>query len=236
MNTLERPSQRPRLGFGLENIDQLFPGFASGDFGVLYGSPTSLTLSWLLCVRCQLPEEQGGLGSPVVLVDGGNTFNLYGVSRIAQQYGMDPKGVLERIFISRAFTAYQLTSLIMNGLKQAVEKSKAKLIVISDITGLYLDRDVPKTEAKDVFNKLTLFLSEFPKENGVIVVATHPTGKPSPRSLFMELALLARAEVVIRVRGSHPALKFALEKHPLYKLGTVEFPSEGITLREFTEA
>ena len=195
-----------------------------------------MTLSWLLCVRCQLPEEQGGLGSPVVLVDGGNTFDLYGVSSIAQQYGMDPKNVLERILISRAFTAYQLTSLIINGLKLAVDKFKAKLVVISDIIGLYLDRDVPKTEAKDVFNKLTLFLSEFPKENGVTIVATHPTGKPSPRSLFMELALLGRAGVVIRVKGSHPALKFALEKHPLYKPGTAEFPSEGITLREFTEA
>jgi len=165
MKMLERPSQRARLGFGLENIDPLFPGFVLGDFGVLYGLPTCLTLSLLLCVRCQLPEEHGGLGSPVVLVDGGNTFDLYGVSGIAQQYGMDPKGVLEQIFISRAFTAYQLTSLIMNSLKLAADKFKAKLVVISDIIGLYLDRDVPKTEAKDVFNKLTLSLSEFPQEN-----------------------------------------------------------------------
>jgi hypothetical protein len=52
-----------------------FPGFEPGDFGVLYGLPTCLYLSLLLCVRCQLPRRMGGLGSSVIFIDGGNSFH-----------------------------------------------------------------------------------------------------------------------------------------------------------------
>ena len=230
------PSQDIRLAFGLGDIDQLFPGFVSGDFGVLYGLPTCLSLSLLLCVRCQLPAERGGLASSVIFIDGGNTFDLYEVSRIARQHELDPKAVLERIYISRASTAYQLTSLILDELKYAVDKFAAKLVVVSDIAGLYLDRDVPKKEAMDVFNKLTIFLSKFPLDNGVIVVAVHPIRRSSVRSMFLESALLGRANVVVGVKVSQRVLRFVLEKHPVYKLGAVEFPSEGITLQRFMEA
>jgi hypothetical protein len=238
MNAVDTPAgfQSARLAFGFKNIDELFPGFVLGDFGVLYGLPACLSLSSLLCVRCQLPIEHGGMGSSVVFIDGGNKFNLYEVSHIAQQYGLDPKALLERIFISRAFTAYQLTSLITDRLKSAVDIFAPKLVVVSDFVGPYLDRDMPKTEAMDVFNKLTIFLSRFAADNRVIVVATHVAHRPSGRSLFFESALLGRANVVVRVKNSHRVLRFALEKHPVYKLGIVEFPSGGVTLQEFMEA
>ena len=238
MNGLEgvTSSRCARLAFGLENIDQLFPGFALGDFGVLYGLPACLSLSLLLCVRCQFPAEQGGLGSPAMFVDGGNTFDLYGASYIAQRFGLDPKSVLERIFVSRTFTAYQLASLILDKLEPAVEKLGSKLVVVSDASGLYLDRDVPKTEAMDVFNKLTIFLSKFAAEKEVVVVATNFARRSTQRAMFLESALLGRANVVVKVSDPYRVLRFTLEKHPTYRLGTAELPSEGVTLREFMEA
>ena len=194
INILEKPVliSDARLAFGLENIDKLFAGFTLGDFGVLYGLPTCLPLSLLLSVNCQLPAEQGGLDSPAIFVDGGNSFDLYEVSRIAQQRGLDPKTVLERIFISRAFTAHQLTSLIADKLKLAVNKYAAKLVIISDVLGLYLDQDVPKKEATDTFNKLTISLSRFAMDNRVIVVATHFSRNFSGRSKHFESLRLHR--------------------------------------------
>ena len=223
------------LAFGLEDVDKLFPGWVLGDFGVLYGLPACLSLSFLLCVRCELGVERGGLDSSVVFVDGGNTFDVYETSRVAQRYGLDPRAVLDRIFVSRAFTAYQLTSLIVERLKAAVDKFQAKLVILSDVLGLYLDRDVPKTEAMDVFNKLTVNLAKFVVDSKVIVVATHLTRRSSSRSLFLESALLGRANVAIRIKSVRQTLRFVLEKHPSYSLGTAEFPSEGLTLKEFME-
>jgi hypothetical protein len=78
------------LSFKIPNIDDFFPGFTTSNFAVLYGEPTVLPLSLLLTVRAQLPFQLGGLGTNVVFVDGGNTFRLYDVSRIAQLHQLDP--------------------------------------------------------------------------------------------------------------------------------------------------
>ncbi len=228
------PSQI-RLSFNIESVDQLFPGFALGNFAVLHGSSVALSLLMLLCVRAQLPHSVGGLESNVVFVDGGNTFRLYDISYVARLLTLDPAEVLNRIFISRAFTAYQMTSLILDELKSAVEMHDSKLIIISDITGLYLDKDVPEREARDVFNQLTTYLSRFTEENRVVVVATHIPRDPSKRSIFFKEALCGRANVVAVVKPSKHGHRFVLEKHSLFKLGSTCFPSTNLTLTKFME-
>jgi hypothetical protein len=144
-----------RLALGIPKIDDVFPGFQRGDFTVLFGHPMCKTLSFLLSVRCQLPLKKGGLNSRVVYIDGGNTFDPYSVSVIAREYSLEPKSVLEKILISRAFTAYQLTALIFEKLEATMKRHRSKLVIISDVASLFLDRDVPKKEGRDLFIKMT---------------------------------------------------------------------------------
>ena len=224
------------LSFNIENIDDLFPSFALGDFAVFHGSDAVSPLSMLLCVRAQLPYQLGGLETNVVFVDGKNTFRLYDVSCIAQLHKLDPTEVLERIFISRAFTAYQMTALVLDRLQNAVEKYDSKLVIISDIAGLYLDKDMPKREAKDVFNQLTVYLSNFARENHVIVFATYLPHYPSKRNIFFKAVVCGRANVVASITQSKRGQQFVLEKHPFYRLGRINFPSENLTLTKFLEA
>jgi hypothetical protein len=229
------PSQS-LLSFNVENVDGLFPGFTVGNFAVLHGSSAVLPLSMLLCVRAQLPHQLGGLETNVIFIDGGNDFRLYNVSFIAQLHELDPKRVLERIFISRAFTAYQMTSLVFDRLADVVDKYDSKLVIISDVAGLYLDKDVSKKEARDVFNQLTVHLSRFAEENRVIVVATYPPHYPSDRNIFFNMAACGRANVVISVKPSKHGQLFVLEKHPFFGLGRTSFPSGDLSLVEFMEA
>ena len=225
-----------RLSFNIENVDALFPGFALGDFAVLHGSPAILPLSMLLCVRAQLPHQLGGLETSVLFVDGGNNFRLYEVSRVAQLHELDPREVLERIFISRAFTAYQMTSLIFDELTKAVERYNSKLIILSDIAGLYLDKDVPKKEAKDVFSQLTAYLSRFARENRVVVVATYPLHYPSDGNLFFKMMTCGRANVAMSVKPNRHGQQLCLEKHQAFALGRIAISSESCPLTRFMEA
>jgi hypothetical protein len=224
------------LSFNIANIDDLFPGFAIGDFAVLYGSQAILPLSLLLTVRAQLPFQLGGLNTNVVFVDGGNTFRLYHVSRIAQMSRLDPRQVLERIFISRAFTAYQMTAIVLEKLKETVDKFDSRFLVISDVAGLYLDKDIPSKEAMDVFNQLTVYLSRFAEENQVILLATCLPHYPSRLNAFLQEAVHGRASVVMSVRTTKFGQRLVLEKHPLFSLGHAEFPSENLTLDQFMES
>ena len=235
-NTLTKPlPSQTLLNLNMLNIDVLFPGLAIGDFALLYGSPTVLALSSLLCVRAQLPTQLGGLGTNVVFVDGGNTFRLYQVSRIAQLHQLDPKQTLNRIYISRAFTAYQLTSIILGKLKETINKYNAKLVVISDIAGLFLDRDIPAKEAKRIFSQITTYLSTFAEENQLIMIASYPPHYSSKRNTFLHTLTCSRANVVVSVRPSKYGQEFVLEKHPRFALGCAEFPSENPKLTEFME-
>ena len=224
------------LSFSIPNIDELFQGFAEGDFAVLYGVPTVLPLSLLLAVRAQLPFQLGGLETNVVFIDGGNSFRLYEVSRIAQLHQLDSRQVLERIFISRAFTAYQLTSLILKKLKETVDRFGSKLVIISDMAELFLDKDIPRKEALEVFNQLTFYLSRFAEENHLIVMATCLPQYDSRRNSFFKTALCGRANVVLSVRQSKYERRLILEKHPIFDLGYAGFPSGNLTLDQFMEA
>jgi len=224
------------LALGLPKIDDAFPGFQRGDFAVLFGHPICRTLSFLLGVRCQLPLRKDGLNSRAVYIDGGNTFDPYAVSAIAQEYGLEPKSVLENIFISRAFTAYQLTALIFEKLEGALKRYRSKLVIISDITELFLDRDVPKKEGMDVFMEMIWYLLELASRRRAIIVATCFPQRYSRRGMFLESVLFGRANTVIGLKESRGALKFVLELHPNIKPFTVDFPSNAVTMDMFMEA
>lgn len=232
-----RPAlSQPLLSFNMENIDTLFPGFMLGDFAVIHGLPSILSLSLLLTVRAQLPYELGGLESDVIFVDGGNTFRLYNVSRLARLHKLNPRKVLQRIFISRAFTAHQMTSIIFEKLEETALKHNAKLVILSDFIELYLDTDIPPGESKEVFTQVTAHLSKMAKEKSLIVLATCPPQDYSRLNAFLQTIACVRSNVTIRIRRKsvHPFDKqFVLEKHPTLKRDCVDFPCQNLTLNDF---
>lgn len=219
----------------MRNVDDLFPGFAAGDFAVVYGSSSVQSLISVLCVKAQLPIQLGGLSSNVVFVDGGNSFRLYQVARLAQFHQLDPKQALDRIYISRAFTAYQLTSLIMDHLQAAVEKFHAKLVVVSDIAELFLDKDIPDKEARGIFSQVLAYLSGFAQKNQIILITTYPPHANNERNLYLRTLICRTAKVVIALHQTKYDREFALEKHPHFTLGSVELPSENLTLTQFMQ-
>ncbi len=233
-NILVKPAAKQTLlSLNMRNVNDLFPGFAPGDFAVVYGSPSVVSLTSMLCVRAQLPSQLGGLSSSVVFIDGGNTFRLYQVSRLAQLHHLDPKQALDQIYLSRAFTAYQMTSLIMERLKEAVEKYNAKLVIISDIAGLFTDKDIPDEEATQVFNQVIAYLQNFAREKQIILVATSPPHQSSSRNDYLQMVTCQKANVVLAIKQTLYDREFTLEKHPRLMLGSAEFPSENLTLNHF---
>jgi len=160
------------LSLNMSGVDCLFSGFTQGDFAVLYGSPAVTPLMSLLCVRAQLPTQLGGLSSNVVFIDGGNTFRENNIMRLAQLHQLNPTEISQRIIVSKAFTAYQLTSLIMEKLEETVEKYNSKIVIISDISGLFLDSQIPKEEIKGIYSQIVRYLSNFAKKKQIIIVAS----------------------------------------------------------------
>jgi len=220
----------------MRNINQLFPGFTTGDFALIHGSHAVSSLASLLCIRAQLPPQLGGLGSNVVFIDGANTFRLYQITRLARLHQLDPKQVLDHIYISRAFTAYQMAALILQKLEDAIKTCNAKLIIISDIPAMFLDKDVQEEEAKRIYSQVTTRLSKFTREQQAITIATYPPHEDSRRNIYLQALTAARANVILGLKQTKYEREVILEKHPTFTLGSAELPTEILPLTAFMEA
>jgi len=222
------------LSLGVQVLDDIFPGFEAGDFVVMYGDSVSF-MSSNLCVRAELSSDKGGLGSSVVFVDGGNSFSPYLVAEVARGYGLDSKSVLKRIYVSRAFTAYQLSSLILEKLEPFLNGKRAKLLVVSDISSLFFDKDIPRTEAKDLFVKVCAKLSDIASKKQSIVAATYFPSRRSRRGLFFEAVLFGRSKVIVKFERKGKVLSFVLQDHPRMKQFSIEFPTDDVPLTKYME-
>ena len=221
------------LSFNSQNLSQLFPGFAIGDFAVLYGSKSVSSLSSLLCVRAQLPPQLGGLGSSVIFVDGGNSFKLYQTARLAKLHNLNPDTTLKKIHIARAFTAYQMTSLILEKLKETVTRYNANLVIISDILTYYCDNNIDREESYQIYKQVLSYLSKFAKENNILLIVTE---NGNPRNKELHELTIQKADTVISINHSKYEHEFNLEKHPNYILGTADFPSENLEITHFSQS
>lgn len=236
-NLVVKPAlSQPVFPLSIRSVNEIFPGFALGDFAVLQGSSSVLSLASLLCVRAKLPAQLGGLQGSVIFIDGGNTFRLYQIAEFARIHHLSPKKVLDNIYISRAFTAYQATALITNQLKETIQKYNAKLVIISDIAGFFLDKDIPEVEAQRIFSHTATYLSNFARENKIIVIATYPQHADTPRNSLLHKQTCAKANVVLSISITSYARRIALEKHPYLLAGAVELQNEASTMADFAEA
>ena len=235
-NIMVKPAlSQPVFPLNIRSVNEVFPGFALGDFAVLQGISTS-SLTSLLCVKAKLPTQLGGLQSNVIFIDGGNTFRLYQIAQLAQIHHLNPKKVLDNIYISRAFTAYQASALITHQLKETIQKYNAKLVIIADIAGFFLDKDIPEVETQRIFSHVTTFLSNFARENHTIVIATYPPHEASSRNDLLHKQTYSRANVVLSLSRNNYARKISLEKHPYLCAGSVELPDESLTMADFAKA
>jgi len=217
------PANKPRrLSLGFPKLDNVFPGFELGDFAVLHGNAASF-ISFVMSVRSQLPHKSGGLESSTVFVDGGNLFSPYSTAEIARDYDLDSKAVLDKIYVSRAFTVYQFSTLILERLHSVLRKTRSRLLIVSAVSSLFLDSDVSKTDARELFVKVCSKLSEIAAQQRIIAAVSYFPEKQSKQGLFLEAILFGKCNILIRLKRTGGIFTFVLEDHPCIKPFTVNF-------------
>ena len=107
------------------------------------GSPTIFinlyNLIPKLTIKALLPRNYGGMESPTVtIIDGAirghsNHLNFYSFIDYAIQYRMNVNSVLERIIITRSFTAHQLANTIICKLPKMIQKYRSNIVIITDL-------------------------------------------------------------------------------------------------------
>ena len=202
--------------FNFTPLDKLIGCFELGSLAVFTGRYAGAA-SELLCLRAQLPIDEGGLDSSVIFIDGGNCSDPYLFSSYAKQYGVQPERSLKNVVTSRAFTVHQLAGLIIRELPKAIDEYGSKLIVISDLLNLFSDPQIHREEAKIIIRKISETLKQLCSRN-VITIVTLTTVTPySPM-------VTSRADLVLSLTENHSRIHGSLLKHPSRRNASSQFP------------
>jgi hypothetical protein len=180
--TASLPATAAPLAVPRFSISQLYTIWEAmkqrGGLYLLHGDPYVLELAQKMLSRPLLKR------TPVVMVDGNNSFHLYLYTRMAQYFARRPEDFLRPIKISRAFTCHQMVSL-MERVSKAAEHHHAPLVVVLGPLSTFGDENVPVFEANKLFKKMERILRDL-AHRGLKVVLACPEIPQSRQQPYLE--------------------------------------------------
>ena len=167
-----------------------------------------------------------GKGIDIIVLDGANRFDPYMVSSFAKKALIPPEGLLKRIRIARAFTCYQMATLMGEQLPSLLRQGgttaqpkKPWVILLGPVTP-FLDEDVPEREVRPLFERSLRKIEEMATE-GTPFLLFQPNSpfakggmgglKDSKRMYFMR-RLFQFSDLVWRICLEDQEPKVILEK------------------------
>ncbi|MEW5800214.1 MAG: hypothetical protein AB1728_14545 [Bacteroidota bacterium] len=140
-----------------------------GKICLLYGTKEVYSLA------TSLTAEFLGLSETVVCIDGANRVDPYALSKIARIHLVDPYTYLDRVYVSRAYTCYQLDVSITDGLFDFLRSVGARILLIYGLINLFDDDQVPDMDIVDILRRVRQALVHL-KANGisVLLVSSYP--------------------------------------------------------------
>jgi hypothetical protein len=157
------------LSLGLVRLDEFTGGFAASEVTLVDSSSRYVfDLTSLLCV-----SAVAAFGEEVIFIDGGNSIDPYGIANLCRRMGQGRGHVLSQINVARAFTAYQLVSLINNRLEDMVRQSRASTLVVSCFVDLFFDKDMAWAESFQLIKRCVNTLMRLTREHNLVTVLTN---------------------------------------------------------------
>jgi hypothetical protein len=172
-------------------------------------------------------------GIDVIVLDGANRFDPYMVSSFAKKVLIPPEGLLKRIRIARAFTCYQMATLMGERLASlfsaravgAIHESplqKPWVILLGPIT-TFLDEDVPEREVRPLFERSLRKVEEIAAEGTPFLLfqpnPPHPPfgkvgmgGLKDSKRMYLMKRLFQFSDLVWRICMEDQEPKVVLEK------------------------
>ncbi len=117
-------------------------------------------------------------GVPIALVDGTNRFDAYYIANFARtatrntNQSITPEQLLDSIFISRAFTCYQMEATITERLPAFLERMQAPVAIIFGLLDTFYDEQAPLFEVKASLQRIIAALYKLKQNNISVLLAS----------------------------------------------------------------
>jgi hypothetical protein len=184
-------------------------------------------LTHILCVNAV-----STLGRDVVWVDGGNSVDPYELGRICKRFGLDRAEVLDSVNVARAFTAYQLVSLIDERLEEEVRSTGAGMIIVSCLPDMFMDKEMRWSESYQLIKRCVGRLHSLAREREAATLITNIGLMKLVQKKSLKNLLYGTADEIVRIESASRCLRISLPNsqetmlyHPV--------PHNQTTLEEF---
>jgi hypothetical protein len=154
-----------------------------GKIFLLYGDRSIFQLS------LQMAAHAMASGKPIAVVDGCNRFDVHSLSRFARMRKIDPNKFLNRIFISRGFTCYQMEQAIAHKLPEFLTQIHSNTALIFGLLDTFYDEQASLREVRQILQRLLGSLQKMKTEGvSILLVCLERTVAPQERNqLFTTL-------------------------------------------------
>jgi len=148
IHTRASSSAQPTVSIssGISEIDEALGGLYIGQITSFIGR--SKLLSSLLHRVCVNTFDM--FHSPTVVLDSGNQLNPFLLARFAHLNMIPPQDLLEQVYLSRAYTVYQLTDLVHAHVESLIQQKKPVTVILTGLCSLLGDADVSDEAASQL--------------------------------------------------------------------------------------
>ena len=154
---------------GITELDRLQGGFKAGEITFLDGNSKLISeMPDQLCVNTYRTFH-----SDTIYIDGGMCANPYKIARYARMMEIDQRETLEHVQISRAFTVYQLSTILQDMLEPMIEKHHTRTLIIGMFPRLFFDPDVPNRKSQILLKNILNKIRELTQKYGLVTVFTN---------------------------------------------------------------
>ncbi len=168
-SALEPLREHRALYTALYPLDEFIGGFEASQVTLLDSSSAFVfDLVSMLCVQAVNTFDE-----ELIFVDGGNSIDPYGIANICKRKRYDKGHVLSQINVARAFTAYQLVTLINDRLEDMLKKSRASTLFVSCFMDLFFDKDMAWTESFQLIKRSIATIKKLTHEHNLITIITN---------------------------------------------------------------
>ncbi|PNX49008.1 MAG: hypothetical protein BV459_01025 [Thermoplasmata archaeon M11B2D] len=181
---------------GIAELDRLCGGFKAGQLVLVDGDSNLIAdLPHQLCVNTYRTFH-----SETIYIDGGMCANPYQIARYARKLELNQQEVLQNVMMSRAFTVYQLSTILQELLEPIIQKCSPRTLLIGMLPALYRDPDVSPRESQTLFVQDLEKIQQLTSRYALITVCTNLDVIPLSPAKGLGKHLYAHASEIIRMK------------------------------------
>jgi DNA repair protein RadA len=235
---LEKRKDIGRISTGSKGLDELLGGgVETNGITEMYGrfATGKTQLGFQLAVNVQLPINKGGLAGTVLFIDTEGTFRPERIEAIAKAQGLDPKKILDNIFVSRV-TSTDQQILTAERADKLVREKNVKLIIVDSLMSLFRSEFIGRGALNERQGKLNAHIHKLQRLSDSFLLAVYITNQvmDNPGILFGDPTQPVGGNVVAHAATTRLYVRKSKEEKRIIRL--VDSPSmpEGETVIKIT--